>query len=512
MNPEITTLNPLAEALKKKGNTAFKARKYHEAINHYSGALTIQDKGSYYSNRAFCYMKLNKLDDALRDALKGIEVEPEFFRGYSRASQVYLMRGEIKKAGEVLSRGIQVVPEGDKLRKELDELQVIALHVEKMKNLIEKKMYKEAVSPLEMIQEKCKEDDSLLLKKVELLCWANEAQDALKYVESEQQRMRQMVPTQFETQMAIVARYNNEIEKAKKYIQIGLRNDPDNGDLRVLFKAIKKLETAKKTANGLFKQGKYNEAILKYDEAVLLDPENSQFIAVLLANKATCLKKLNKKKEAIDTLREAVKRNPKYGKGYLKIADLEEEANDYEAARESIVKAKELDPSLQVDGRLQRVTQKANSQEKTDYYKTLGINKNATPKEIKKAYRKLAKMWHPDRHSNNDQDKRKATKKFKDIVEAHEVLSNSEKRQRYDLGGFDMANGSGRGHHQSFHMGGGSPFPSDIFSMFMGGGQRSGGFGGRSRRSEGGNRTRNMFFSNGGGRQANFDDIFNMRS
>lgn len=63
-----------------------------------------------------------------------------------------------------------------------------------------------------------------------------------------------------------------------------------------------------------------------------------------------------------------------------------------------------------------------------DYYQVLGINKNASPEEIKRAYRKLAMKYHPDRNPGN----KAAEEKFKDINEAHEVLSDPKKRQKYD--------------------------------------------------------------------------------
>ena len=69
-----------------------------------------------------------------------------------------------------------------------------------------------------------------------------------------------------------------------------------------------------------------------------------------------------------------------------------------------------------------------------DYYKTLNVQKTATEKEIKKAYRKLAKKYHPDVYKGNRKD---AEEKFKEISEAYEVLSNKEKRQKYNSGGFD---------------------------------------------------------------------------
>ena len=69
-----------------------------------------------------------------------------------------------------------------------------------------------------------------------------------------------------------------------------------------------------------------------------------------------------------------------------------------------------------------------------DYYKTLGVSKNASAKEIKAAYRKLARQWHPDVNPNK---KKEAEEKFKEISEAYEVLSDAEKRKTYDTLGND---------------------------------------------------------------------------
>ena len=63
-----------------------------------------------------------------------------------------------------------------------------------------------------------------------------------------------------------------------------------------------------------------------------------------------------------------------------------------------------------------------------DYYKILGVPKNASQKDIKKAYRKLAATYHPDKNPDN----KEAEEKFKEINEANEVLSNTEKREKYE--------------------------------------------------------------------------------
>ncbi|MDG2426593.1 MAG: molecular chaperone DnaJ [Flavobacteriales bacterium] len=122
---------------------------------------------------------------------------------------------------------------------------------------------------------------------------------------------------------------------------------------------------------------------------------------------------------------------------------------------------------------------------KQDFYDVLGIAKGATEAEIKKAYRKLAIKFHPDKNPDDAQ----AEERFKAAAEAYEVLSDSEKRQRYDQFGHDGMNG-GPGGFGGF--GGGGMNMDDIFSQFgdifggRGGGSGFGGGGGGRRRVKGG--------------------------
>ena len=120
---------------------------------------------------------------------------------------------------------------------------------------------------------------------------------------------------------------------------------------------------------------------------------------------------------------------------------------------------------------------------KRDYYEVLGVSKTATDDEIKKAYRKIAIKYHPDRNPGN----KEAEEKFKEAAEAYDVLHDPQKRQQYDQFGFDAPGGG---------FGGGGFGGAGGFAGGFGGGKSfgggrgfSGGFGGKSGGGYGGGKS-----------------------
>ena len=115
------------------------------------------------------------------------------------------------------------------------------------------------------------------------------------------------------------------------------------------------------------------------------------------------------------------------------------------------------------------------AENKRDYYEVLGVNKDASADEIKKAYRKMAMKYHPDRNPGD----KEAEEKFKEVGEAYEVLSDADKKARYDQYGFagvDPNFGAGAGGYGGAGFGGFGDFSDlgDIFGDFFGGGRSRG--------------------------------------
>uniref|UniRef100_A0A3Q3G2H3 DnaJ homolog subfamily C member 3 n=1 Tax=Labrus bergylta TaxID=56723 RepID=A0A3Q3G2H3_9LABR len=248
-----------------------------------------------------------------------------------------------------------------------------------------------------------------------------------------------------------------------------LKLDPDHKQCYSHYKQVKKLNKQIQSAEELIQEHRYEDAVSKYEAVMKTEPNVQPFS--LLAKQRIChaLSQSQQTSRAISVCSDVLQTDPENvsalkdrAEAYLQDEQYDEAIKDYETA------GKHSENDRQVSEGLERAQRLLKQSQKRDYYKILGVKRTAQKKEIIKAYRKLAQQWHPD-NFQDPEEKKKAEKKFIDIVQAKEVLTDPEMRTKFDHGEdpMDPQSQQGHHHHQHFHQGfqGFNPFGSGPFNF-----------------------------------------------
>lgn len=252
-----------------------------------------------------------------------------------------------------------------------------------------------------------------------------------------------------------------ENDKAIQHFRQALSCDPDFKDAVKYLRMVQKLDKKKEEGNTLFKTGKHQEAYDIYTEALDIDPLNKGTNSKILQNRALCSMRLKKYQDAIGDCDQAVKLDASYIKAKRTRAKALGESGKWEDAvkdLKSILESNPEEPGLQKE--IRNAEMELKKSKRKDYYKILGVEKDAADSEIKKAYRKKAIVEHPDKNPDDPE----AENRFKDVSEAYETLIDDQKRARYDSGE-DLIDPS-----EMFGGGGGGGMGGHPFGGGMGGG------------------------------------------
>ena len=495
--------------MKELGNAQFKNQNYTTAADYYTKGLELNpNEPVLYANRGTCLKLLGKYKESLSDYKKAVQLGPRNTKNMKKLSSVYVILGNFGEAQILLQKCCNLEPEDSSHTYELNKVKKMVEDYEKIHEKLKdqkwdeveeqsKKLLSDAPSFIEL--------QKIYIQTCLELCKFKEVIDFIKNKVSSTVKSKDK---EFNYLLAKTYYFKGDYDLAKNEVNNLIKQGTSDEKLSKLKKNIETINDAKTKANSLFKSEKYDEAISEYTKLLEFDPENKNFISIILTNKALCLKKKGKNMEALKDVDEAIKNNPNYATAYIRRALIYEEFKMFDDAKSDLSKAKELDPSNpKIEGYINEANQKADSARNRDYYQILGLNRNATPEEIKKAYRKLALKYHPDRNSETEQTKKIAQRKFEDVSDAYSVLSDPKKKQMFDQGidplNPENASGAG-GPGMSFHFSGGDP--NEIFKMFFGGGD--GGTFFKTSSGPGSNFGNFQFFNMGGDGNSGFSSAF----
>ncbi|KAF9691010.1 hypothetical protein EKO04_011082 [Ascochyta lentis] len=491
---EMPTID--AEEYKAAGNKFFKIKDYPAAIKEYSKAIEADPKNAtYYSNRAAAYISANRFAEALGDCKTADEMDPNNMKIKLRLGRVYTSLGRPDEALQVYN---SINATAKDMQPALTMQKNLAMAEETAKQGGGGSMVLYALNEAEKglgLGVDRPRKWQLLRGEAHLRMGNVNALGEAQNVAMSMLRSNNQDPDALVLRGRILYA-QGENDKAVQHFRQALSCDPDFKDAVKNLRMVQKLERMKEEGNAAFKAGRFQEAIDTYGKALEVDPSNKLTNSKILQNRALCHSRLKGWTTAIADCDKALELDPGYTKARKTRAKaLGESGNWQEAVREykAIQEENPSEPGIAKDIRNAELEEK--KAQRKDYYKILGIEKDATEQQIKKAYRKLAIVHHPDKNPGDEE----AAERFKEIQEAHETLSDEQKRERYDSGAdlIDPSDMFGGGGGMGGGMGGGID-PEILMQMFGGGmgGGRGGGGGGFHFQGGGGG---NPFGGMGGG-------------
>lgn len=418
-SPEIT-----GEEYKAEGNEYYKLGKYNLAVQSYTKAVNQEpNNATFLGNRAAAYMLLGEFQKALSDSNLANSLAPEVPKTVNRIQQAQAQLAVLGQAQHFL---------------ESKNAGMAINCIDRLERTLSPK------APVPTLWRRLRAEGMLLRGESEQA--GKIAMDILRQDRTDVDAL---------VLRGRVMYIDGDNTTAINHFQEALRLDPDKTLARTLFRRARALETAKSAGNASFKAGRMAEADGKYTEALEIDGDNRGTNAKLYSNRASCRLKLKRYADALADCEQSLELDPSYQKPLVTRAKVNIAMENYQVAIDDLKAALETSPEDRtLRQELRSAELELKKSQRKDYYKILGIEKDAGESEIKKAYRKQALVNHPDKNPDDPE----AEARFKDVGEAYTTLSDTEKKYRYDSGADLEEPGMGGGGGMNGGMGGTSLF------------------------------------------------------
>ncbi|EHB03029.1 DnaJ-like protein subfamily C member 3 [Heterocephalus glaber] len=471
VNADVEKHLELGKKLLAAGQLADALSQFHAAVDG--------DPDNYiaYYRRATVFLAMGKSKAALPDLTKVIELKMDFTAARLQRGHLLLKQGKLDEAEDDfkkvarLQRGHLLLKQGkldeaeDDFKKVLKsnpseneekEAQSQLIKSDEMQRLRSQALdafdsadYTAAITFLDKILEVCVWDAELRELRAECFIKEGEPRKAISDLKAASKLKNDNTEAFYKISTLYYRLGDHELSLSE--VRECLKLDQDHKRCFAHYKQVKKLNKLIESAEELIRDGRYTDATSKYESVMKTEPNIAEYTLRSKERICHCFSKDEKPVEAIRVCSEVLQMEPDNvnalkdrAEAYLIEEMYDEAIQDYEAAQEHNENDQQIREGLEKAQRLLKQSQKR------DYYKILGVKRNAKKQEIIKAYRKLALQWHPD-NFQNEEEKKKAEKKFIDIAAAKEVLSDPEMRKKFDDGEDPLDAESQQG-------GGGNPF------------------------------------------------------
>ncbi|XP_075146617.1 dnaJ homolog subfamily C member P58IPK [Haematobia irritans] len=423
-----------------------------DALTHYHAAVE-GDPTNYLTlfKRGTVYLAMGKTRFAIQDFTRVLELKPDFTAARLQRGTVHMKNGEYNEAAEDFEQVLYEEPHNTVAHESFSRIGPAEEQWYIVQDLLDRGDSRNAIPMLTQLLEISPWSIAFRQARADAYIEMNDLLAAISDLRSVNKLSQDSTEGYYH--LALLLYKIGHATSALKEIRECLKFDPEHKDCFPFYKKLRKVEKGLTNAEQSRDDKQYQDCIQSAESVLKHEKEEQMIIYEAKRILCTCHmrdenygKAIGFCKDALDIMRDAQILCDR-AEAYLGSEMYDDSIHDYQEALsidENMQRAKE---GIEKAKRLQKQA------ERRDYYKILGVKRDATKQEIVKAYRKAAQKWHPDNFQGDE--KKIAEKKFIDVAAAKEVLTDPEKRKQFDQGHDPLDPEAQQGGH-GFH--GGSPF------------------------------------------------------
>jgi DnaJ family protein C protein 3 len=428
---------------------------FPEALQQYHAAIEL-DPTNYqtYYRRATVLLASGKVKAALPDLDKVVELKPDFTAALTQRGNLLIKQGKFDEAAADFKKVLKTDSNNSEIKEKLTLIDQLREWTKQADYYFENDDFHNAEALLDKVLEQCLWDPDLHRRRAKCRQARGDIQNAIADIRA----ISKLVPDSTEAYLEISRMYYGigDIQNSLGQVRECLKLNPDHKECFPFYKKAKKLQKMRESLEEFSAKEKWTECLEKGQQILKFEKDVDNVQLDVFRHTCKCNLHAGHVAEAINECTEVLK----YGdendldvlcdraEAYIVSEQFDKAVDDFQKA------ATAHDGNRRAKEGLQRAQKLLKQSKKRDYYKILGVRRNANKQQINKAYRKLAQQWHPD-NFRDEEEKKRAQEKFIDIAAAKDVLTDPEKRQRFDQGDdpLDPENqgGGGHGFHQGFN-------------------------------------------------------------
>lgn len=443
-------------SLLKEADASLASGDYNGAVRLYTSAIDLQPSTPlFYTKRAAAYISTKQHSQALRDLDRALELDDTFVQGYIHRGKLQRQLCNVDQGERDFQKVLVMKPGQKAATQELEIAERLRNTLSTVNSYLEAGDTQAARQYIPTVYQDAPYCLEAQLVEARLFL----AEENYEQVVSATGTLLKSSPNNLE---ALLLRgqayyYLNDHDLAKRHFGEILKFDPDHSGARKSFNRIKDLERKRTRAARAAEAGEWAEAESALVEALNVDARHRAANQPLWEQLCKAHSALGKHDEALHACEAALSLSPGSRVALVLRVRALIAAERFD---EAVQRAREAFRNYQGDREFHQLVAEAEKalkiSKRKDYYKILGVARDSSPRDIKRAYRDKAMQYHPDKVEPDQ--KKEAEKIFQEVAEAYEVLSDEEKRQRYDNGEDlqDMMQQQQQQQHgqQFFHQGG----------------------------------------------------------